>query len=146
MAVTILLGEAITLLIKLYANLRNTTLIDMVSWVHRKFQTRVGESEDINKGFEYVTITDTKFSNRVQVWMTPKSTFINWVTMWLEQLNFRLCRWKWELPDQHIANWLLCPHLFYILILKTFYPLLYEIKFWQYLLCTFEWIFCAILV
>ena len=37
----------------------------MVSCVHRKFQTRAGLSGDINKSFEYVTIADSKFSNRV---------------------------------------------------------------------------------
>ena len=42
--------------------------IDMVSCVHRKkFQTLAGASGDINKSFECVTITDSKFSNRVLV-------------------------------------------------------------------------------
>ena len=41
--------------------------IDMVSCVHRKCQTRAGVSGDINKSFECVTITDSKFSNRVLV-------------------------------------------------------------------------------
>ena len=39
--------------------------IDMVSCVHRKCQTRVGVSGDVNKTLEYVTITDSKLSNRV---------------------------------------------------------------------------------
>ena len=39
--------------------------IGMVSCVHRKFQTRAGVSEDFNKTLECVTITDSKFSNRV---------------------------------------------------------------------------------
>ena len=39
--------------------------IDMVSCVHRKFQTRVGVSGDVNKTLECVFITDSKFSNRV---------------------------------------------------------------------------------
>ena len=59
MAVTILLGEAITLLIKLYANLRNTTLIWSVAFI-----TSAG---DVNKTLECVTITDSKLSNRVLV-------------------------------------------------------------------------------
>ena len=63
--------------------------IDMVSCVHRKFRTQAG---DINKSFECVTITDGKFSNRVLVRMTPKSTSINVVTIWLEQLDFCLHR------------------------------------------------------
>ena len=37
--------------------------IDMVSCVHHKCQTRAGVSGDINKTFEGVTITDSKFSN-----------------------------------------------------------------------------------
>ena len=41
--------------------------IDMVSSVHRKCQTRAGVSGDINESFECVTITDSKFSNRVLV-------------------------------------------------------------------------------
>ena len=39
--------------------------IDMVSCVHRKCQTRAGVSGDVNKTLECVTITDSKFSNRV---------------------------------------------------------------------------------
>ena len=39
--------------------------IDMVSYVHRKCQTRAGVSGDVNKTRECVTITDSKFSNRV---------------------------------------------------------------------------------
>ena len=76
----------------------------MVSCVHRKCQTRAGVSGDVKKTLECVTITDSKFSNRVLVWMTPKSTTINWVTIWLDQLDFCLNRCKCELPDQHIAN------------------------------------------
>ena len=41
--------------------------IDMVSCVHRKCQTRAGVSGDVNKTLEYVTITDSQFSNRVLV-------------------------------------------------------------------------------
>ena len=41
--------------------------IDMVSCVHRKCQTRAGVSGDVNKTLECVTITDSKFSNRVLV-------------------------------------------------------------------------------
>ena len=41
--------------------------INMVSCVHRKCQTRAGVSRDINKSFECVTITDSKFSNSVSV-------------------------------------------------------------------------------
>ena len=77
--------------------------IDMVSCVHRKCQTRAGVSGDINKSLEHVPITDSKFSNRVLVRMTPTSTSINFVTIWLEQLNYFLRRCKWELPDQHIS-------------------------------------------
>ena len=39
--------------------------IDMVSCVHRKCQTRADVSRDVNKTLECVTITDSKFSNRV---------------------------------------------------------------------------------
>ena len=39
--------------------------IDMVRCVHRKCQTRAGVSGDVNKTLEFVTITDSKFSNRV---------------------------------------------------------------------------------
>ena len=39
--------------------------IDMVSFVHRKCQTRAGVSGDVNKMIECVTITDSKLSNRV---------------------------------------------------------------------------------
>ena len=39
--------------------------IDMVSCVHRKCQTRAGESGDVYKTLECVTITDSEFSNRV---------------------------------------------------------------------------------
>ena len=40
-------------------------LIDMVSRVHRKCQTRAGVSGDVNKTLGCVTVTDSKFSNRV---------------------------------------------------------------------------------
>ena len=39
--------------------------IDMVSCVYRKCQTRAGVSGDVNKIPECVTITESKFSNRV---------------------------------------------------------------------------------
>ena len=39
----------------------------MISCVHRKSQCRAGVSGDINKSFECVTITDSKFYNRVLV-------------------------------------------------------------------------------
>ena len=39
--------------------------IDMASCVHRKCQTRAGVSGDVNKMLECVTITESKFSNRV---------------------------------------------------------------------------------
>ena len=39
--------------------------IDMVSCAHRKCQTRVGVSGEVNKMFECATITGSKFSNRV---------------------------------------------------------------------------------
>ena len=39
--------------------------IDMISCVHRKCQTRAGLSGDDNKTHECVTISDSKFSNRV---------------------------------------------------------------------------------
>ena len=41
--------------------------IDMVSCVHRKCQTRAGVSGDVYKTFKCVTITDSKFPNRVLV-------------------------------------------------------------------------------
>ena len=80
MAATILSGEAFILLIKLYSNFAEH-LIDMVSYVHRKCQTRAGVPGDVNKTPECVTITDSKLSNRVLECMTPKSTFINGVTI-----------------------------------------------------------------
>ena len=40
-------------------------LIDLVSCVHRKCQTRAGVFWDVNKTLECVTITDSKFSNGV---------------------------------------------------------------------------------
>ena len=83
MAVKLLVEEAVTLLIKLQAD-----LIDMVSCVHSKCQTRTGVSGDVNKTLECVTITDSKFSNRVLVRMTPKNTSVNWVTIRLELLDF----------------------------------------------------------
>ena len=39
--------------------------IDMVSYAHRKCQTRAGVSGDVSKTLECVTITESKFSNRV---------------------------------------------------------------------------------
>ena len=39
--------------------------INMVSFVHRKYQSRAGVSLDVNTTLECVTITDSKFSNRV---------------------------------------------------------------------------------
>ena len=51
MAVTILLGEAITLLIKLQANFAEHH-IDMVSCIHCKCQTRAGVPGDVNKMLE----------------------------------------------------------------------------------------------
>ena len=94
--------------------------IDMVSWVHRKCQTRADVSGDVYKTLECVTKTDSKFSNRVLVWMTPNSTSINGVTIWLEQLDFCLNRCKWELPDQHIPNSILLHDLFFnVLIIST---------------------------
>ena len=39
--------------------------IDMVSCVHRKCQTRAGVSGAVNKTLECVTVTDSKYSNRV---------------------------------------------------------------------------------
>ena len=75
--------------------------------------TRAGVSWDVNKTLECVTITDSNLSNRVLEWMTPKITSINWVTIWLEQLDFCLNRCKWEFPDQHIADCILPPELFF---------------------------------
>ena len=54
--------------------------IDMISCVHRKWQTRACVSEDINKSFECVTITDSKFSSRV-LERTPKRAFVNRLTI-----------------------------------------------------------------
>ena len=39
--------------------------IDMVRCVHRKYQTRVSVSGEVNNTLECVTITDSKFSNIV---------------------------------------------------------------------------------
>ena len=39
--------------------------IDMVSYVHRKCQTRAGVSGEVNRTLECVTITDSNFSNSV---------------------------------------------------------------------------------
>ena len=39
--------------------------IEMVSCVHRKWETRAGVSGDVNKTLECDNITDSKFSNRV---------------------------------------------------------------------------------
>ena len=41
--------------------------IDIVSCAHRKCQTRAGVSGDVKNTLECVTITDSKFSNRVPV-------------------------------------------------------------------------------
>ena len=40
--------------------------IDIASCVHRKCQNRAGVSGDVNETLECDTITDSKFSNRVQ--------------------------------------------------------------------------------
>ena len=40
-------------------------LIDRVSCIHHKYQTLAGVSGDVNKTVECVTITDSKFSNRI---------------------------------------------------------------------------------
>ena len=40
--------------------------IDMVSCVHRKYQTRAGVSWDVNKTLDCVTKTDSMFPNRVE--------------------------------------------------------------------------------
>ena len=93
--------------------------IDMVSCVHRKCQTREGVSGDVNKMLECVTITDSMFSNRVLEWMTPKCTSINGVTIRLEQLNFCFNRCKWEFPDEHVANCILPPELFFNIFIST---------------------------
>ena len=93
---------------------------DMVSCVHRKCQTRAGVSGEVNKTLVCVSQTDSKFSNRVLKWITPKSTSINGVTIWLEWLDFCLNCCKWEFPIQHIASCILPPELFfYILIIST---------------------------
>ena len=84
----------------------------MVSCVYRKCQTRAGVSEDVNMTFECITITYSKFSNTVLVWMTPESTSINRVTISGAQLDFCLHRFKCELPNQHIANCILPHELF----------------------------------
>ena len=104
MAVTILLREVVTLLIKLKAYLRNTTLIWSVAFIANARLKLVYRGTLINKSLECVTITDREFSNRVMVWMTPKSTSINRVTILLEQFDFCLPRYNWEIPGQHIAN------------------------------------------
>ena len=45
--------------------------IDMASCIHRKCHTRAGVSRDITKSFKCVTITESKFSNRVLVRAHP---------------------------------------------------------------------------
>ena len=105
--------------------------IDNISWVSRKCKTRAGVSEDVYKTLECVTKTDSKFSNRVLLWTMPKSTSINGVTIWLEQLDFCLNRCKRELPDQHIPN-SISPHELFFLIpynldsLQSWYVLVNE--------------------
>ena len=91
----------------------------MVRCVHRKCQTLVAVSGDVNKTLECVTITDSKFSNWVLEWITPKFTSISGVTIRLEQLNYCLNRCKWELPDQHIANCILPPELFFNILISS---------------------------
>ena len=91
----------------------------MVCCVHRKRQTRAGVSGDFNKQFECVTITDSKFSNRVLTWVTPEITSINWVTIWLEQLDFCLHRCKWEIPDHaycqlHFPFWIVLQYPYHL--------------------------------
>ena len=111
MAVTILLG-------KLLLCSSNCKLIcGTPHWYDQlrscTWQTRAGVSGDVNKTFECVTLTDSEFYNIVMLWVTPKSTSIKWVTIWIEQLDFCLHRCKWELPDQP-------PELFFnILIFST---------------------------
>ena len=91
-----------------------TPQIDMVSCVRRNCQTRAGVSGDVYKTLECVTKTDSRFSNRV-LWMTPKSTSINWVTIWLEQFDFCLNRKEqMRIPNRHIAYCILPPELFLI--------------------------------
>ena len=41
--------------------------IDMASYVHRKCNTRAGVSGDVSKTLECISITDSKFSNRVLI-------------------------------------------------------------------------------
>ena len=96
------------------------TPLDIVSWLYCKCQTWAGVSGDVNKPLECVTITDCKFSDRVLVRMTPKSTSINCVTISLVQFHFCPRRGKWELPDQHIASCRLPTELFLnIFIIST---------------------------
>ena len=68
-----LFGKLMTPIIRA-SGLRGTTLIWSVSFI------AIGRLElvsgDINKLFERVTIAVSKFSNRVLVLMTPKSTSI----------------------------------------------------------------------
>ena len=86
--------------------------IDMVSC-----PTRAGVSGCINRWFECVTITDSKFSNRELVLV--KRTSINGATIWHEQLDFCLHRYKWDLPDQHIANCILPSELLFPISLSS---------------------------
>ena len=64
--------------------------IDMVGCVHRKWQNRDGVSRDVNKTLECVTITNSKFLNRVMVWMTTKSTCINYLLLLKKVSSARL--------------------------------------------------------
>ena len=57
-------GEAVTLL---KADLRSTTLIWSVEFIANDRLDRAGVSVDINKSFEWITVTDSQFSSRVLV-------------------------------------------------------------------------------
>ena len=110
-----LLKISVTILLLLFiscysAHQAVNTHIRQTTFAHRKWPTGAGVSWDINNSFECVTITDSKFSNRVLVWMTTKSTTINCVgAIWLEHFE---C-----LPPlvqmRHITNFILPAELFF---------------------------------
>ena len=97
-----------------YGQFRSSQMLHSSGWISFYF-------EYINKSFESITYTDSKFlHDRIVVWMTPKTTSINLEAIWLEQIKFCLHRCKWELPDQHIDNCIFLPELFFnIRIIST---------------------------
>ena len=93
--------------------------IDMINCIRLKCQSWDGVSGDINKPFECITITDSKFSNRILVCMMPKSTSINWVTIWTWTIWFLpplvQMRTSWPLYCRlHFACWIVFQYLYHL--------------------------------